>query len=828
MKKNSILNYFSKAPSSNTGDGPKGKRPRESEQIKFPAPKKLKNDDKCTSEETVELPCTPNEKKNAVKAQEAAPSSSHDYSYKSLDFLLPENIRDGSNRKPEERDYDGSTLFVPEHFLNKQTPAQRQWWQLKSANYNTILFFKMGKFYELFHMDAEVGVKVCNLSLMSGGLAHAGFPESGFERYANMLVDEGSMRSLTHMQVINQSSYYFSGYKVARIEQVETPKMMESRCKNQEGKVSKFDKVVKREICEKISCGTKILEDSGDNNVLIVIDEDPDGIFSMCVLKPNISQIYVGSIPRGQEDENSAKYKKGRLTKSLYNLASVLILVGIEAGAAEVIVSSRNDNEEYLKKWIESSFRPLIVSTRVSANSKTLEQRNRYKNYVMDVEAKDKCCIWAFNIMVDYLVEAKLDEKILGFGSIQDLSQYAPALLAPQLHHVCLDGKTCSNLDILPKKSTKKFSLFDLLNHTTTPMGRRMLKKWICNPLRRTADITLRQSALKCLDELPEFMKRTRMQIPKGAAFDLEKLLALLHAASLSNKEKSVLFEINAINKRNLNRLMVCLHGFQKVLRIFSDLKDSLSSVGESRKSQLLSSLLEDAAISDLDRTCDYFDTAFALNKSSQLSEFKLTPKPGVDVNYDEAKEALAKLESDAEEYRKSQCSFFKCNVSFNGTGNNSFQLEIPDSSAKRFVTSAYTASPGRKGYSRFTTASCLELRERKIQCEENLRDAFEAVNRRAFRKFVSYKDIWSKAIMALGQLDCLMSLHEYSYKKLASTSSCFPAFESRKYAFLNVTDGRHPILLADRGSSNSVIGNDLSIEGGKPVILTGANMGKR
>lgn len=42
----------------------------------------------------------------------------------------------------------------------------RQWWELKSRHYDTVLFFKMGKFYELFHMDALLGVQELGLLMM--------------------------------------------------------------------------------------------------------------------------------------------------------------------------------------------------------------------------------------------------------------------------------------------------------------------------------------------------------------------------------------------------------------------------------------------------------------------------------------------------------------------------------------------------------------------------------------------------------------------------------------------------------------------------------------
>lgn len=67
----------------------------------------------------------------------------------------------------------------------------RQWWQIKSQNFDSILFFKVGKFYELYHMDADVGVTELGFTYMKGEFAHSGFPEQSFSRMANSLVERG-------------------------------------------------------------------------------------------------------------------------------------------------------------------------------------------------------------------------------------------------------------------------------------------------------------------------------------------------------------------------------------------------------------------------------------------------------------------------------------------------------------------------------------------------------------------------------------------------------------------------------------------------------------
>ena len=124
-------------------------------------------------------------------------------------FLEPEHRRDGQGRRAGEAGYDPRTLQVPARFLAEQSPAQQQWWTVKMHNMDTVLFFKVGKFYELFHMDADIGASHLDLIYMKGDHAHSGFPELGYAKNAEKLAK--------------------LGYKVARVEQTETPDMVKAR-----------------------------------------------------------------------------------------------------------------------------------------------------------------------------------------------------------------------------------------------------------------------------------------------------------------------------------------------------------------------------------------------------------------------------------------------------------------------------------------------------------------------------------------------------------------------------------------------------------------------
>lgn len=102
------------------------------------------------------------------KKTAAAPAPVDDvkWRHEKLDFLKHDKIRDANKNKPTDPDYDWRTLYVPLEYLNELTPAMRQWWVLKSKHMDTVLFFKVGKFYELYHMDATVGVNHLGFSYM--------------------------------------------------------------------------------------------------------------------------------------------------------------------------------------------------------------------------------------------------------------------------------------------------------------------------------------------------------------------------------------------------------------------------------------------------------------------------------------------------------------------------------------------------------------------------------------------------------------------------------------------------------------------------------------
>merc|ERR1712008_124821 len=75
--------------------------------------------------------------------------------------------------------------------LAQMNRTERAHWTIKKNNFNGIICFKVGRFYEIFHKDAELCHEVLGLRYMGGPIAHVGFPEKSFDRWASALVGRG-------------------------------------------------------------------------------------------------------------------------------------------------------------------------------------------------------------------------------------------------------------------------------------------------------------------------------------------------------------------------------------------------------------------------------------------------------------------------------------------------------------------------------------------------------------------------------------------------------------------------------------------------------------
>ena len=117
----------------------------------------------------------------------------------------------------------------------------------------------------------------------------------------------------------------------------------------------------------------------------------------------------------------------------------------------------------------------------------------------------------------------------------------------------------------------------------------------------------------------------------------------------------------------------------------------------------------------------------------------------------------------DLDDYLRDQKRVFgNSQIKYFGTGNNMYQLEIPENLAKNLEKS-YTLSSNKKGFKRFTTTEILEFRERQKEVEEAESKALSEVNRKMFMKFSNYRtEYFDLAINLTSMADALLSLFIY------------------------------------------------------------------
>jgi DNA mismatch repair protein MSH6 len=248
-------------------------------------------------------------------------------------FEFLKNPRDKEGRPASHKDYDPRTLKVDFNQIirvtgSKITPASQQWWDIKAQYADTFLLFKTGKFYEIFHMDADVAVQHLNFAYMKGQVAHAGFPEIGYGGFCERLVK--------------------AGYKVARVEQTETPDMLKERKKKTRGKKPQ---VVNREVCSIVSAGTRTFcylddvsaleKDDGQGGIgpLLVIKEsmldavssaDEDSVQPVCEYGITLVDAATGTITLGQFADDVLRNRMNTLLTK-YRPSEILMESGSES-----------------------------------------------------------------------------------------------------------------------------------------------------------------------------------------------------------------------------------------------------------------------------------------------------------------------------------------------------------------------------------------------------------------------------------------------------------------------------------------------------------------
>ncbi|XP_055328606.1 LOW QUALITY PROTEIN: DNA mismatch repair protein Msh6-like [Paramacrobiotus metropolitanus] len=766
------------------------------------------------------------------------------HTHESLSWLQPNVAKDKEGKLHRDLLENGivpRTLSIPPNFLAKDcTPGLRHWWEIKSDNFDCVLFFKMGKFYEMWHMDADVGVNELQLTYMRGDHAHCGFPERSMPRYLNLAVSKG--------------------YKVVRVEQMMTAQQLKET-KN---------KQMPREVVRILTPGTQSVntldcesEKQGTNaSCLLVIAEkvraDSSGSqeheYGICVVYPGPGNFWVGQF---QDDRYHSRL---RTLLAIHSPTEIILERNNVSPALMELLRTNTEtvcreylapNKEFLsvkeavKFLLEREYFgpvmnpswPEVIRSMLDLEGSSLPTPKA--SYDLAIRSLGSCA-W-------YLHRCKIDYDII---SLKNFELYAPAdgssanvVKKNKQKQMILDGMTLINLDIVPgPRSDPSSCLLRKIDKCKTRFGRRLLKEWLVAPLFRVEEIEDRQ---KAMEEIATFrqdhnniyasVKKMLQELP-----DLERLLSKIHIVGSLKRHKehpetrAVMFDDTHYGINKIKDLIAAIKGFDSVMNISRQLSKCFTNARSLVLRQVIGcctdSIFPEGQIPDLTKVLRHFDKAF--DKTEAAKAGKIVPLPGVDTQFDDAlKEELA-IADQLEIHRMDVSKKLKCRTAYFHQARNRFQLEVPEDVK---VPGNFERKSGKKGFIRYWTDEIKELLPSLVSAEERREEAEKDCTRRVFEKFDLHYADWMCAVKCTGKLDILFSLEEYSSNLLPN--SCMPKFReavAEQQSFIAVRDGRHPLVMTTF-SKGEFIPNDTYIGTGEPdqpsrtgtvVLVTGPNMG--
>jgi len=613
-----------------------------------------------------------------------------------------------------------------------------QYSKIKLAHPDTVLLFRMGDFYETFEEDAKIASRVLGITLTkrangaAGDVPLAGFPHHAVESYLPKLVR--------------------AGYRVAICEQIEDPKLAKG--------------IVKREVIEIVTPGVvfsdKVL-DHKKNNYLMAVNYG-DGIAGVAFCDISTGDFFLFETETTRLiDQTGIIAPSEVLSPKRFReeVAATLKSAGSEARITKI--DDWVFNKEYAKETLLKHFGTINLK---GFGASELE-----------------VAFPAAGAILHYLQETQK----ANLSHLKKLSLYNPS------EYMVLDWATKRNLEITYSMADggKDGTLFAVLDKTETPMGGRLLKKWITSPLTQLAPIIQRQESVEALYN----SKKTREKLKKSLANigDIERLISRICTGRAAPREivalKYSLLEIPEIIK--------ILHEVDNAT--ISKLKESLVT-------------LEDVT--------SKIDLAISDNPPISLAEGGVI-KRGYSIELDEMREILYSGKdwiTDLQKTERERSGIPSLKISYNRVFG--YYIEISNVHKDK-VPPEYIRKQTLVSAERYITPDLKIYEDKVLNAEENVRTLETELFNDVRIYTASFTEIIQKDAKLIAMLDCLLSFAEaaveYNYIKPVVN-------ESSK---IEIYDSRHPVVERILPPGEKFTSNDYNLDsaGDQIIILTGPNM---
>lgn len=614
-----------------------------------------------------------------------------------------------------------------------ETPLMKQYIEMKQRHPDAVLLFRVGDFYETFCEDAITASEILGITLTrrANGAAQsvelAGFPHHALDTYLPKLVRAGK--------------------RVAICEQLEDPKLTK--------------KLVKRGITELVTPGVSIsdnLLENRENNFLAAVH-----------FGKNATGVAFLDISTGEflTAEGSDDY----VGKLLSNFAPKEVLVDRQCRSRLELAFNGRYLAMELDDWVFSL---------ESANDRLLKHFETVNLKGFGIDAMPSAII-ASGAILHYL-DITQHTHISHITTISRIDEQ---------RYVRLDRFTVRNLELLHSIGDDGKSLLDVIDRTVSPMGARLLRRWLLFPLKDVDAINARLDIVEYFFRDPDMRDELARQL--AAIGDLERLISKVAVARITPREvvqlRNSAAAIEPIMRMCMNSDLPALHTIGEQLNPCRGLIERITT-----------EIVDDAPA--------------ALNRGTVV-------RNGVDPELDDlrdiafrGKDFLAQIQQ-----RESEATGIpSLKIGFNNVFG--YYIEVTNTHKDK-VPPEWIRKQTLVNAERYITPELKEYEEKILTAQ----DRIAVIEARIFNALVSWLNEYVAAVQLdcsiLARLDCLLGF------SIAALDNRYNRPVVDDSLVLEMTGGRHPVIEKELPPGQPYISNNVSLanDATQVMMITGPNM---
>ncbi|WP_298532822.1 DNA mismatch repair protein MutS [uncultured Algibacter sp.] len=615
----------------------------------------------------------------------------------------------------------------------KETPLMKQYNAIKAKYPDALLLFRVGDFYETFGSDAVKAAGILGIILTKRGAGSesetelAGFPHHSLNTYLPKLVKAGE--------------------RVAICDQLEDPKQTKT--------------IVKRGVTELVTPGVALNDEvlvSKLNNFLcsVYFDKKYIGI--------SFLDISTGEFLTSQ---GNVEY----IDKLLQNFSPSEVLVSKQKRTLFNETFGHDFHMFYLEDWVYQTDYAYETLTK-HFNTKTLKGfgvEDLYEGII------------ASGSILHYLGETQ-HNKLQHITSISRIAED---------DYVWMDKFTIRNLELYNSTNNNAITLLNVIDKTISPMGGRLLKRWLALPLKNVEKIKQRHEVVSFLTKEDEVLQMVQNHIKHIG--DLERLISKTATGK--------------VNPREVIQLKNSLEAIVPIKSLASNSKnESLQIIGDNLQScevlreKIKQTLNEDAPVNVLK------GHSIATGFSSELDELRGLSKSGKDYLDN-------MLERESERTGITSLKIASNNVF-------GYYIEVRNTHKDK-VPEEWIRKQTLVNAERYINEELKEYEAKILGAEERIL----AIEQQLFSELVAWMNQYIKAVQQnaylIGQIDCLCGFAQLANDNNYSYPQIDDSFD------LDIKDGRHPVIEKQLPIGEAYIANDVFLDrtDQQIIMITGPNM---